>query len=92
MAKKNRQAAPHASKPKADAADSQQATLKDLLSADVLSKLKEQSNALKAAEEQKKQDAAQKANEARKQEQKRLENDMEYLLNNSKPGDWKKYK
>lgn len=92
MAKKNRQAVAQASKPKAAAGDSQQATLKDLLSADVLSKLKEQSNALKAAEEHKKQAAAQKADEARKQEQKRLENDMEYLLNNSKPGDWKKYK
>lgn len=66
-------------------------TLKDLLSADVLSKLKQQSDELKADEQKRKQEALEQAEAAKKQEQKRLENDMDYLLNNDKQ-DWRNYK
>lgn len=66
-------------------------TLKDLLSADVLQKLKQQFDEMKAADEQRKQEARAQAEEARKKEQKRLESDMGYLLENSKQ-DWRKFK
>ena len=66
-------------------------TLKDLLSADVINKLKLQSDELKAEEANRQQEAARKAEEAKKQEQKRLENDMAYLLDNNKQ-DWRKFK
>lgn len=67
------------------------ATLKDLLGAETLNKLKEQAENLKREEEERKAEARRQAEEARKQEQKRLENDFEYLLNNSKL-DWHKFK
>ncbi|MBD3917504.1 YqkE family protein [Paenibacillus sp. PR3] len=67
------------------------ATLKDLLGADVLSKLKQQQDQLKADEDKRKEDERIRVEEARKAEQKRLDNDFEYLLNNSKL-DWKKHK
>lgn len=67
------------------------ATLKDLLSADVLHKLKTQQDQLKAADEQRKEEERVRIEEARKKEQKRLDNDFEYLLNNSKL-DWRKHK
>jgi hypothetical protein len=66
-------------------------TLKDLLGADVLQKLKQQSDEMKAAEEQRKQEVRAQAEEARKKEQKRIESDMGYLLENSKQ-DWRKFK
>ncbi|MGO4111090.1 DUF3886 domain-containing protein [Paenibacillus sp. YAF4_2] len=66
-------------------------TLKDLLGADVLQKLNQQSDEMKAAEEQRKQEVRAQAEEARKKEQKRLESDMGYLLENSKQ-DWRKFK
>ncbi|MEC0373660.1 YqkE family protein [Paenibacillus chibensis] len=86
MAKKRKQDA--AVKPQA--AD-KPATLKDLLSSDVLNKLKQQSVELKAEEQQKKEAQLKKAEEERKAEQKRRDNDFEYLLENSSM-DWKKYK
>lgn len=67
------------------------ATLKDLLGSDVLSKLKQQQEQLKADEDKRKEDERIRVEEARKAEQKRLDNDFEYLLNNSKL-DWKKHK
>jgi hypothetical protein len=67
------------------------ATLKDLLGSDVLSKLKQQQEQLKADEDKRKEQERIRAEEARKAEQKRLDNDFEYLLNNSKL-DWKKHK
>lgn len=67
------------------------ATLKDLLGADTLAKLKQQSAELKQAEAQRLEEARVKADEARKAEQKRLDNDFEHLLNNSKM-DWHKFK
>ena len=85
MAKKRGQAAPNpvsADKP---------ATLKDLLSPDMLTKLKAQADQLKAEEEQRREDERRRAEEARKAEQKRLENNFEHLLNTSKL-DWKKFK
>lgn len=86
MAKKKRQD----SAVKPQAAD-KPATLKDLLSSDVLNKLKQQSEELKAEEQQKKDAKLKKAEEERKAEQKRRDNDFEYLLENSGM-DWKKYK
>ncbi|CAM4338124.1 YqkE family protein [Paenibacillus tarimensis] len=67
------------------------ATLKDLLSADTINQLKVQAERLQEQAEHKKQEALKAAEEARKAEQKRLENDFEYLLNNSKM-DWKSHK
>ncbi|WP_150265827.1 YqkE family protein [Paenibacillus tepidiphilus] len=67
------------------------ATLKDMLSSDVLNKLKAQSDALKAEENAKKEAARQAAEEQRKAEQKRLDNDFAHLLANSNQ-DWHKFK
>lgn len=67
------------------------ATLKDLLSAEVLGKLKAQSDAWKAEEEQRKENERKRAEEARKAEQKRLDNDFGHLLNSSSM-DWRKHK
>ncbi|MBD8500831.1 YqkE family protein [Paenibacillus arenosi] len=87
MAKKRKQQPTPSSNLSAD----KPATLKDLLSADVLSKLKAQSEDLKTAEAERKEVERKKEEEARKAEQKRLDNDFEYLLNNDKM-DWRKYK
>lgn len=76
---------------KAPAAQDKPATLKDLLKPDLVDKLKAQADALKAEEAKKAEEKRKQAEEARKAEQKRLENDFEYLLNNSNP-DWKKFK
>jgi hypothetical protein len=67
------------------------ATLMDLLGSDVLSKLKQQQEQLKANEDKRREEERIRIEEARKVEQKRLDNDFEYLLNNSKM-DWKKHK
>jgi hypothetical protein len=79
MAKRNR---PTTNAPQAAAPD-KPATLKDLLNPEIVQKLKAQSDEMKAAENKKREDAAKQASDARKAEQKRLENDFEYLLNNS---------
>lgn len=86
MAKKRKQEA--AVKPQA--AD-KPATLKDLLSSEVLQKLNQQSEELKAEQRMQKEAELKKAEEARKAEQKRRENDFSYLLEHSDM-DWKKYK
>ncbi|WP_151732934.1 YqkE family protein ['Paenibacillus yunnanensis' Narsing Rao et al. 2020] len=86
MAKKKKTA----SAPRPAAADAP-ATLKDMLSSDVLSKLKAQADALKAEENAKKEAARQAAEEQRKAEQKRLDNDFAHLLANSDPN-WHKFK
>ncbi|MEI7027423.1 YqkE family protein [Paenibacillus sp. y28] len=86
MAKKNRPAPAT----KADPAD-KPATLKDLLHADVLGKLKAQADEWKAEEQRVKEEKRAKEEAARKAEQKRLDNNFEHLLNNSKM-DWKKFK
>ncbi|TDF94173.1 YqkE family protein [Paenibacillus piri] len=67
------------------------ATLKDLLSPDIVEKLNSQAGELKAAEEKRKEQQRLEAAEARKAEQKRLDNDFGHLLEQSLK-DWKKYK
>ncbi|MBP1988773.1 YqkE family protein [Paenibacillus eucommiae] len=79
---------PPAPKP---ASQDQPATLKDLLSPEILGKLKAQADELKAVENKKTELIRTQAEEARKAEQKRLENDFEHLLNNSNL-DWRKNK
>ncbi|UQZ35269.1 DUF3886 domain-containing protein [Paenibacillus sp. PK3_47] len=86
MAKKKK--VTHSPRP---AAGDAPATLKDLLSSDVLDKLKAQSDALKAEENDKKEAARKAAEDQRKAEQKRLENDFAHLLENSNQ-DWHKFK
>ncbi|MFD2612269.1 YqkE family protein [Paenibacillus gansuensis] len=67
------------------------ATLKDLLGKDVLDRLKQHSDAWKEEESRAKEEKRLKEEAAKKAEQKRLENDFEYLLSNSKT-DWRKFK
>ncbi|RJE90110.1 DUF3886 domain-containing protein [Paenibacillus sp. 1011MAR3C5] len=67
------------------------ATLKDLLGADTLQKLKAQAEDLKQAEAKRKEQQRLQEEEAKKQEKKRLENDFSYLLENS-DNNWSKYK
>lgn len=67
------------------------ATLKDLLNPDIINKLKAQADGMKAAEAAAKEKVRLEAEEAKKAEQKRLENDFEYLLKNSSM-DWRKNK
>jgi membrane protein involved in colicin uptake len=66
-------------------------TLKDLLNADTVAKLKAQAEQLKADEAARKEEQRRQAEEARKAEQKRLDNDFKHLLENSSL-DWRKYK
>ncbi|MCG7406180.1 YqkE family protein [Paenibacillus sp. ACRRX] len=88
MAKaKSKRPAPYA-KP---VSEEKPATLKDLLSPEVLNKLKAQSEELKATEVKQKEDERKRLEEARKAEQKQLDNNFEYLLNNSSM-DWRKHK
>lgn len=89
MAKKRgRNAAPQGT---ARTVQDQPATLKDLLRPDVVAQLKAQATVLKAEEVQRKEDARRQAEEARTAEQKRLDNDFNYLLDNSSM-DWRKHK
>ncbi len=86
MAKKNKASA----RPAALAQD-KPATLKDMLSADVLDKLKAQATELREQEHERQEQQRLKVEEERRAEQKRRDNDFGYLLENSKQ-DWKKYK
>lgn len=61
------------------------ATLQDLLSPEILSRLKAQATELKAAEERIKDEKKKQVEDLHKAEQKRLDNDFEYLLNMSMP-------
>ncbi|WP_027094266.1 YqkE family protein [Cohnella thermotolerans] len=88
MAKKR--SAPPQRKPEPEAAASG-ATLKELLSAEVVGKLKAAADELKAEEASRKEQERKRAEAAREAERKRLENDFEYLLNNSGM-DWKSFK
>ncbi|WP_200760659.1 YqkE family protein [Effusibacillus dendaii] len=87
MAKKNR---PQAYQPKPQTTD-KPATLKDLLNEETLAKLKSQQAELQAEEDRRQAEKRLQEEAARKAEQKRLENDFEYLLKNSNQ-DWRKYK
>ncbi|MFC5472251.1 YqkE family protein [Cohnella suwonensis] len=71
--------------------DDKPVTLKDLLGAGVIAKLKEQAVALKQEEADKAQRKRREQEEAREAERKRNENDFSYLLNHSSQ-DWKKFK
>ncbi|MHA7963437.1 YqkE family protein [Paenibacillus sp. CAU 1782] len=62
------------------------ATLKELLGADVLGKLKAQADELKRNEAEIQERKRQEAEEAKRREQKLRENDFAYLLENSKSG------
>ncbi|SDT25116.1 Protein of unknown function [Paenibacillaceae bacterium GAS479] len=87
MAKKNRGRAPE---PRAEAA-SKPATLKDLLPAELVDRLKNQAGDLRAEQERAREAERKRIEDERKAEQKRNESNMEYLLENSKM-DWKKFK
>lgn len=67
------------------------ATLKDLLGAGTIAKLKAQAEELKKEEEERKTKARIQAEEVRRAEQKRLDNDFEHLLNTSEMN-WHKFK
>jgi hypothetical protein len=77
--------------PKAAGSEEKPATLKDMVGADVLAKLKQQADELRAHEAEVKERQRLEAEERRKQELKRLDNDFEHLLNHSGM-DWKKFK
>lgn len=68
-------------KPAGDAATP--ATLKDLLRPEVVAKLKESAAAMQAEEEKRQEAERQRAEAARLAEQKRLDNDFGYLLEQS---------
>jgi hypothetical protein len=87
MAKKRN--APYAAK-SADRSDAP-ATLKDLLDASTISKLKAQADEMKAEEEKRRQEQKKREDDAKAAEKKRLENDFGHLLNNSSL-DWRKHK
>lgn len=86
MAMKKRKSAP-APKP---IPQDKPATLKDLLSPEILSKLKAQAIELKAKEERIQDEKRKQAEELHQAEQKRLDNDFEYLLNKSMPSSKRK--
>lgn len=90
MAKKKSTAAKSPSSIDKHGAD-KPATLKDLLGSDTITKLQEQAAELKREEDERKEAARKKVEEARIEEQKKLENNFEHLLNTSDL-DWHKYK
>lgn len=67
------------------------ATLKDMLNPQVLEQLKATTEALKASESERLEKERQQQEAERKAEQKRRDNDFEYLLEHSEM-DWRKYK
>jgi hypothetical protein len=79
MASKKRQSPSHKSIDKEG-----RTTLKDLLSAETLGKLKEQSEKMNQDALQLKEEKRKKEEEAHKAQQKRNENDFAYLLEHSK--------
>lgn len=81
----------YAAKPSTNDVGASGASLKDLLNADTLAKLKAQGEAVKQAEQQRNAEETARKAEAERAERKRLENDFNYLLENSDPS-WSKYK
>ncbi|WP_079909400.1 YqkE family protein [Paenibacillus sp. 32352] len=79
---------PAAAKPEAS---DKPATLKDLLNPEIVNKLKSQADDMRAKEAEQREKSRKEAEESRKAEQKRLESDFGYLLENSGM-DWRKYK
>ncbi len=88
--KKKKQAGHAASSETSHNAD-KPVTLKDMLGADILAKLKEQTEAMKQEEASQRETKRQEEEAKRIAEQKLKEKDFEYLLNNSSPKDWRKY-
>lgn len=86
-----RHSADSTTRTESDKVEEKPATLKDLLNADILQKLQAQADQLKAEEARREKEKLRQLEEARKEEQKRLENNFEYLLSNSKL-DWRQYK
>lgn len=91
MVKKKNGSRPSQSAQRSSAHEGSAATLKDLLSEEVLGKLKAQASEIKAAEAARQEEANRIAEEKKKAEQKRLDNDFEHLLKNSTM-EWKKFK
>jgi len=91
MAKKNKQSHAAGNKSAQTNEKDSPVTLKELLNADVLNKLKAQADVLKQAETDKLEAARRAEEEKRKQEQKARENDFAYLLENSDQS-WGKFK
>lgn len=83
MAKKRKQQQAPANKAGQASEKDSAVTLKELLNADVLGKLKAQADELKQQEANRKEEARRQEEEKRKQEQKARENDFAYLLENS---------
>jgi len=71
--------------------DDKPMTLKDMLGADTIAKLKRQADDLKQEEANRKETLRKEAEAAREAERKRREQDFGFLLENSSL-DWKKYK
>lgn len=90
MAKKKTIYRPAASKSASASADNAP-TLKDLLSPEIVGKLKAQADEMKQEEANRKEAQRKQAEEARQAEKKRLESDFSHLLENSSL-DWKKFK
>ncbi|MFD0670135.1 YqkE family protein [Cohnella sp. GCM10027633] len=82
MGSKKKQSRGH--QPSASGGSDKPATLKDLLGADTIAKLKQQAEAMKQEEAAKQEAKRAEAEAARRAEQKRNENDFAYLLEHSK--------
>ncbi|CAM3974610.1 YqkE family protein [Paenibacillus alkaliterrae] len=91
MGKKQKQARNNQAKPSSKAEEGMGLSLKDLLGAEVIGKLKAQADDMKQAEAARKEEARKQEEEKKKQERKLLENDFAYLLENSDPR-WSKHK
>ncbi|MCA0758506.1 DUF3886 domain-containing protein [Paenibacillus sp. N4] len=91
MGKKQKRASNHEARQTSKPEESGGLSLKELLSADTIGKLKAQADGLKQAEAARKEEQRKQEEEKKKQEQKRLENDFSYLLENS-DSNWSKYK
>lgn len=92
MGKKNKQRQPQPKRSgDQERPEATGATLKDLLGADTLQKLKAQADELKTADAERKEKQRLQEEEAKRQEKKRLESDFAYLLENS-DSNWSKYK
>lgn len=91
MGKKQKRASNHEARQAPKPEEEGGLSLKELLSAETIGKLKAQADGLKQAEAARKEEQRKQEEEKKKQEQKRLENDFSYLLENS-DSNWSKYK
>ena len=91
MGKKKTSGRHHQQHPVAAGKESLSPTIKDMLSAEMVSRLKAQAEDMRAAEARQREEERRQAEEKRRQEQKQLENDFSYLLSQSDM-DWRKHK